>query len=616
MAQLTINQCQVCSKVLAPGVTVCPKCHTEHSIKPTVVNPLRFSAAESAEYKSQFEEQVRNSPQDSNMIFAMGLTYLGLKNYELSDEHFRNAVALTPSNPDVYYYTALSLFHHRSVSNLDKMEMERIEQWLDTAVQMQPKRKYLILQMILRQGMSNKGLNTDTDKLSPAELMQKARSTAQEEDELYEIEQHVLITDEQTRTLLDALTSANKADDKESALFDTMDEYFDFCDHPRPDDNTFKAENIKKLTDENVRRNFFNAIHQPGHPVRQDCESYFRPLFKSALRGVVAVLALFVVSIINAGFLRWVKFFGYKEESAKERIADVREREKNYKILFVDYADEAGKRHFVKSPLSDEQIAAFPVNAEYNAIKHGWKGYAGLILVCSPLLIWLLMTVVRFASCAKDHRDVRRRYSSDMKKYNAACEAYRERPTIEEYKLFCALFAGPNSSSVINTGDFVKEALRQAYISEMDVKNGNGKIFFSCYLLDIDGDDNVCKDPVITLRSMVVRICIAMRDSIVILHGTWDTINNYMPSFDQERLLYSQVASFRNASSYNKLEIVSHSNSVLATVIYGFGEYPSLFRYQGLNPSDTMTYSTTRTSDFNEFYNSLITMHNAYNKKS
>lgn len=616
MAHLTINQCQVCSKVLAPGVTVCPKCHTEHSIKPTVVNPLRFSAAESAEYKAQFEEQVKNSPQDSNMVFAMGLTYLGLKNYELSDEHFRKAVAMTPSDPDVYYYTALSLFHHRSVNNLDKMEIERIEQWLDTAVQIQPKRKYLILQMILRQGISNKGLNTDTDKLSPAELMQKARSTAQEEDELYEIEQHVLITDEKTRTLLEALTAEHKDNENKSALFDTMDEYFDFCEHPRLDDCVFKVENAEKLTDENVRRTFFSAIHQPKHPVRQDCESYFRPLFKSALRGVVALLALFVVSIITVGFLRWVRVFDYEEESVKERIADVREREKDYKILFVDYADEAGKRHFIKSPLSDEQIATFPANAEYNAIKYGWKGYAGLILVCSPLLIWFLMTVVRFASCAKDHRDVRKKYNSDMKEYKEKCDAYSSRPTIGDYKLFCALFAGPNSSSVIKTGDFVEEALRQAHISEMDVKNGNGKIFFSCYLLDIDGDENDCDDPQITLRKMVVRVCIAMRDSIVILDGIWDTMSNKMPSFDQERLLYSQVASFRNASSYSKLEIVSHSNSVLATVIYGFGNYPSLFPYQGFNPSDTITYSTTRTSDFNEFYNSLIAMHNAYNKKS
>ena len=87
-----------------------------------------------------------------------------------------------------------------------------------------------------------------------------------------------------------------------------------------------------------------------------------------------------------------------------------------------------------------------------------------------------------------------------------------------------------------------------------------------------------------------------------------------MPVLDQERLLYSQIANFRNIQSYSTLDVVSHSNTVLAEIIYGYGDFPSLFRYQGINPSDEMTYSATRTSDFDEFYNSLIKMHTAYIK--
>ncbi len=79
MAQLTVNQCQVCGKILAPGVTECGKCHTKHSIQPATVNPLRFTAAEAAEYRAEFQEQVAACPKDSNAQFAMGLTYLGLK---------------------------------------------------------------------------------------------------------------------------------------------------------------------------------------------------------------------------------------------------------------------------------------------------------------------------------------------------------------------------------------------------------------------------------------------------------------------------------------------------------------------------------------------------------
>lgn len=67
MAQLTINQCQNCGKILAPGVTECGKCHTKHAIQPTVVYPLRFTAAQAADYRAQFQEQVAACLKDSTV---------------------------------------------------------------------------------------------------------------------------------------------------------------------------------------------------------------------------------------------------------------------------------------------------------------------------------------------------------------------------------------------------------------------------------------------------------------------------------------------------------------------------------------------------------------------
>ena len=156
--------------------------------------------------------------------------------------------------------------------------------------------------------------------------------------------------------------------------------------------------------------------------------------------------------------------------------------------------------------------------------------------------------------------------------------------------------------------------MRQAHISEKDIQNGNGKIFFSCYFIDTDDNGNDTKDPEITLRDVAVRVCVAMRDSLVYLHGIWDSISDQIPIFDQERLLYSQIANFRNVASYCTLEVISHSNNILTEIIYAYGNYPSIFQYQGLEPKDKITYSNTRTSDFNEFYNSLIKMHTAYCK--
>lgn len=637
MAQLTINQCQVCGKILAPGVTECGKCHTKHSIQPATVNPLRFTAAEAAEYRAEFQEQVAACPKDSNAQFAMGLTYLGLKNYELADEYLVKAVQLTPSNPDVYYYTALSMFHHRSVMNLSKAEMNRIEEWLNTATQIQPKRKYLILQMILRQGMSSMGINVDTDKLTPAELMKQARVTVQEEDEMQEIEQHVLITDEKTLILLDKLKSNEAPSEGGSPVLEkALNSYGNFCDMPRLDDAECETENIIRLENEEERQSFFRNLYYPQDPYIESKPGYLRPLWRTIWKGLVAAF-VWIILVTIVGTCDWVETFPAHIETVQERmeavntkkmtkkeIAETRERaqaafeketaaDSTRTRLCYLYKDEAKKVHYLSRNISEEEIAAQP-DMEYLGMAKGWRGWLGIILIFLPLVVWIIATITRFSSTAAERKKIQNENDERVRLFDEALEAHRNRPTINEFKAFCSLFAGPNDTSIISKGDFVQEALRQAKISEKDIQNGNGKIFFSCYLMDTDSNGNDSTDPGDTLRELVVRVCVAMRDSVVYMHGVWDTAYDQFPILDQERLLYSQIANFRNVASYSTLEVISHSNSVLAKIIYAFGDFPSLFQYQSLDPDDTLTYNATRTSDFDEFYNSLVKMHTAYVK--
>lgn len=644
MAQLTINQCQTCSKILAPGVTECPKCHTQHAIQPRVVNPLRFTPAEVADYRAEFQEQVAACPKDSNAQFAMGLTYLGLRNYELADEHLVKAVQLTPSNPDVYYYTALAMFHHRSVANLSKAEMERIEQWLHTAVQMQPKRKYLILQMVIRQGMSSMGINVDTDKATPAELLNQARQTAQEEDELFEIEQHVLVTDEKTRFLLDKLTNGlaerSNTDRYESTILDDNIRYYDqFCDLPRGEEkeNTVNMENVERLQEVEERRSFFSHMHMPKKPVHVEIPGFANPLYRAG-KWAVGLLILWLITAAIAKGAEWFRddcpvHIDTVEERlerrvtdkmTKARIAELREEaqeeyekdsieDSHYMRLLYSYK-ESGDKHYTHPFLSEEEISALPGNAEYFGVSRSWKGLLGLFFYYSPLVLWLMLTYGFFKRRVKDRKEAKRKNQELEDNYKKDVDIYNNRPSIADYKSFYVLYSGPNKQWALDKGDFVAEALRQAHISELDVKNGNGKIFFSCYMMDVDGDGKDCKDPSITLERLIIRVCVAMRDSIVYMHAVWDSTQGDFPIFDQERLLYSQIANFRNVASYSRLEVISHSNSVLATIVYAFGDYPSMFTYQGLDPDDELTYNTTRTSDFTEFYNSVVKMHTAYVK--
>lgn len=62
-----------------------------------------------------------------------------------------------------------------------------------------------------------------------------------------------------------------------------------------------------------------------------------------------------------------------------------------------------------------------------------------------------------------------------MADYQERLTCFLQRPTVAEYMKFCQLFAGPNAG-LVNQGDFVSNALRQAHISERDVTKG--KVYF------------------------------------------------------------------------------------------------------------------------------------------
>ena len=373
-------------------------------------------------------------------------------------------------------------------------------------------------------------------------------------------------------------------------------------------------ENIKKLCDEDAREAFFKVLHEPQKPEKLPKPSFALPFFKSLWKGVLAFVAVIVMLIIVQGFLKWGGDKTITAETPQERLEAFKSMAEGRKVYVARYKNEAGKEQAVRGPFLDEKVLSLPDKTKYSWKAPGLKGTFGQILILLPLFLWAILTIKRFIVCSNGRSEVRKKNKANLEYYERAHAAYLDRPSIEDYKLFCSLFAGPNKNSIVNEGDFVEAALRQAHIAEDDIKNGNGKIFFSCYLLDSDDNNDECRDPEITLRQMAVRVCVAMRDSIVFLHGIWETESNVMPILDQERLLYSQIANFRNVQSYSTLDVVSHSNSVLAEIIYGYGDFPSLFRYQGVNPSDDLTYSTTRTSDFDEFYNSLIKMHTAYIK--
>ena len=646
MAQLTINRCKKCTRVLPAGTTVCPKCHTEHSIVPEVVNPLRFTPMQAEEMRKELEIQTRENPNDTNSLFGMGLVYLGMQNYELANQHFQKAVDQTPQNPDVYYYFALSLFAHRSPAMLTALEAERIEMWLQTAIRIQAKRKYLILEMLLLQGaFKGKGKAVPDGKPEPEELLEQALHTVQEEDELYEIEQHVVISDQRNSEFVAELRGERRHEAPtamQSALKDRLQAYANLCNYPKGEaDGESTEDGVQRLMDSAERKDFFLGLYEPEKPRYKDLPSYMGPIWYTIKKGVLWGIVWAIMLLCADGC--WVEdrtlnpqipaevyvnqnFPDLKKKRKAEKILEVREDSiekaqadsaflEKYNIQGWEYkVKHTEKMKFTSAPsMSELQEVSRIDSLEYIKVHGIEKGsaiwwYYGFF-VAAPL-IWIILVVLRFRRCSRERRETEESNNATRRTYHEYLEKYKNRPTVEDYKRFCQLFIGPNAG-LVTQGDVVSMALREAGISERDVTKG--KVYlFNCFF-DCTEDGVETKNPEVVLRNIGVNVAVAMPDQVLFMTAEWDTVEDKLPNFTQSSIMYSQIAMFQKTQ--DQIIIKSSAGVELAPITTNWGDLPSLFCYQSTVSSDMLTYSRTRTTDRNEFYKSLVDMHGRYNKQ-
>ena len=193
--------------------------------------------------------------------------------------------------------------------------------------------------------------------------------------------------------------------------------------------------------------------------------------------------------------------------------------------------------------------------------------------------------------------------------YEWSVDMHQNRPTVEEYKVFCQHYIGPNTGWV-SKGDMVVQALNQVNISEEEVTKSHGKIYFYASFVDENEHNQDTDHAREVLHEMMVNVCVALRDSIVILSAIWDTTTNETPLFKTWAVMYNKISDFKREEETRDLKILC-DGKVTASIAYGWKNYPSLFAYQSIDPRDPLTYSRTRTSDFSEFMDTLLRLHKA-----
>ena len=562
MATLESYQCKGCGSPLdKESLKKCPYCGSSNVLK-SDVNPLNMNQDMAQKYVEFFKQKTDSNPKDTNSLFAMGLLYLGLKNYELAQRNFKNAIDLSPLESDMYYYYALSLIHGKSIKSLDNQVINRIEEYLSTAISMQVKCKYLLFQMAIKQEYYvGNGFKYEGE--SPEELYEKSKEySSTEVDELLS---HAILRDQFTidciNTSVGVSTQATCKKNKREYKYLSEEQRYDYYFYP----------------------------NEPSKPGSKDNPYPPIPVIKAVWRlGLTLVFTFILLAIFVMAEL------GFKnhEESIikpsvtetfqnriKESPTKLSKKEKN--SLFLKLKDDSIATAIKDSIFVSEYITLTPNvygnTKSYLGIKRSPLSVVLIFLLFVPLVLWAIKYFKAFKS-------VYYQIKAMKEAYKHAIEGYNNKPTYEELNEF-----------VINyLSEIVDYELCNNKKHEDDFQ---GKILFvNFYENSQEEYDYSC------IRYMIVLL---EESKVTYLNNIWRIYCDTPEKANFHSAFYKDIKSVKVSSeemSFGDISVPFLSHST--------------FEYQNINPNNSLTYSTTRTSDVYEFKDALDKLINSYKNKS
>jgi len=191
--------CPNCGYNLSPGIKICPACNS-HLLITTISQLSSFKKTTAAEAARQITKQCdtirEGDPDYAQAMLARGIAYLQLKNYTLATKSFERAIDKLPESAEAHYYYALSLIGGRRPMTLDSSKIERIEEFLNTALQLDDsKAHYHLLSYIIKKDYyEEKGLMVRG--LSAGETLGNGNARGRDPEEIKQLLDQLILRDD------------------------------------------------------------------------------------------------------------------------------------------------------------------------------------------------------------------------------------------------------------------------------------------------------------------------------------------------------------------------------------------------------------------------------------
>ena len=602
MAKLEVLQCATCSSPLSPGALKCEYCGAKNVIK-SKQNPLKISSEMAQKYIAFYGNKTKENPKDTNALYSMGLLYLSLKNYELARRNFKDAIDQSPLDADVYYYYALSLVAGKSIRSMSGKEVSRVEEYINTALGMETKCKYLVLLAVVQIEYYQENKLVIPHEKGPRQLLEEAADYSP--DELDEIIDNCNLRSEISKYNIDKLMGKEIEDDDEEEDEDSEDE-----DYEEEDDEFFNLLNNEEeyekavnLTEEQ-RRSFYEYWYEPEKPAHLDVPAGVGFGFKRALLLVGSVLLFLIMLSFDTCVgcsIKMDETVNSVENAVEDHVNTmVKKYDMTYSPEELEKIITEFKEDSIKKALKHEKFIAENQNLSklFNWVgkdgttQHFYRktsiwGWIGVLIVFSPLIIWIIVTLGGIIGTLDDRKNAKRYNREVDKNYAEAMNNFNAKPTEAQMVVYIRNFL----SKIVDI------ELRYHKKSEEDLK---GK---TLYLNNYFNYQNESEN--FNHSAVEYTIVLLDEDCVTVIRDDWRVWKDNWNSGEFVQLSYGDI---------KNVKLTSNELSFGDTVI----EIPDeqVFEYQSDDFDNELTFSNTRTSDVRDFAVSLRKLVQEYKNRS
>lgn len=180
-------ECPGCGSSISLETTQCPVCFRDIVIT-TFRSVASMTDGELRNYTHSYQKALSTSPDNEKLNLSIAFCYLKLKFFEKALPYFDKAAEDNFDNSEIYFYAAVCLLKGRKAFQLVHAEIDRVEEYVNAAVMIEPKGIYYYFWAYIKYDYYfRKHLRTSPDYKEYLQTARKAGLSQTDIKQLYDL---------------------------------------------------------------------------------------------------------------------------------------------------------------------------------------------------------------------------------------------------------------------------------------------------------------------------------------------------------------------------------------------------------------------------------------------